>query len=227
MNKLVAISDGHEMTTAGKRTPPITEMSGYQIRENEFNKAVALILEQELLRCGFRVMNVSSTDNDTLQDRVTRANNANADIFVAIHYNAFDGKFDDYDPEGIDVHIYKSGGEAEKLAKCILEELIQGTEQKNRGVKVNNFYVLRETKMPAVLTENGFMDNKREALLMLNKSFQNEVAKEHARGICKYFGVEYVSVDDVQINKNQVEYYKQKLNDMRDFIDEVLKFGGY
>ena len=227
MKKLVAISDGHEMTTSGKRTPPITELNGYQIRENEFNKAVALILEQELLRCGFNVLNVSSTDNDSLEERVQRANNSKADIFVAIHYNAFDGSFDDYDPEGIEVHVYGLGGEAEKLAKCIIEELVQGTEQKNRGVKVNNFYVLRETKMPAVLSENGFMDNKREALLMLNSVFQNEVAKEHARGICKYFGVEYVSVDDVQVNKNQVEYYKQKFQDLKDFIDEVLEFGGY
>lgn len=55
--------------------------------------------------------------------------------------------------------------------------------------------------MSAVLTGNGFMDNKREALLMLNRNFQREVAIEHAKGICEYFNVKYVpnpiSTDDL------------------------------
>jgi len=189
---LVAISDGHELTTAGKRTPPIPELNGRVIKENEFNKAVALLLEAELKRCGFDVINVSSTDNDSLSDRTNRANNAKADIFVAIHYNAFDGKFDAYDPEGLSVHIYPGSKEGRKLAESVLKYLIQGTTQKNRGIKENNFHVLRETKMPAILTENGFMDNKREAMLMLDPDFQKEVAVEHAKGICDYFGVKYV-----------------------------------
>jgi N-acetylmuramoyl-L-alanine amidase len=46
--------------------------------------------------------------------------------------------------------------------------------------------------MPAILSENGFMDNKREALLMINKDFQKEVAVDHAKGICDYLGVKYV-----------------------------------
>lgn len=225
MSKLVAISDGHEMTTAGKRTPPIVELDGRQIKENEFNKAVALILEQELKRSGINVLNVSSTDNDSLADRVKRANDANADIFVAIHYNAYDGKFDDYDPEGLSVHIYGRGGEAEDLAECVHDELIQGTEQKDRGIVVSNFYVLRNTRMPAILTENGFMDNKREALLMINNAFRNEVAREHARGICKFFGVDYVSNEDVQSMQQTAEFYRNKLVDIQAFIKEALDFG--
>jgi len=186
---LVAISDGHEMHTAGKRTPVMPD--GSVIHENQFNKAVALLLEADLKRLGFKVINVSSTANDSLADRVNRANAANADIFVAIHYNAFDGKFDAYDPEGISVHIYGKGGEAEKLAIEVHKFLIQGTSQKDRGIVVSNFYVLRNTKMPAILTENGFMDNLKEAQLMLDPKFQAEVASEHSKGICSYFGVKY------------------------------------
>ncbi len=210
MKKLVAISDGHELTTVGKRTPPIPELKNRVIHENEFNKAVTLLLEAELRRCGFDVINVSPTDNDTLSDRVTRANNAKADIFVAIHYNAFDGKFDDYDPEGLSVHIYGKGGKAEKLAKCVLKYLKEGKKQKNRGIQVNNFYVLKNTKMPAILTENGFMDNKREAMLMLNPDFQKEVAVEHAKGICDYFGVKYI--------------FKEEGTELSDWAKEAYKF---
>lgn len=192
MSKLIAISDGHELTTPGKRTPPIPELGGRVIKENEFNKAVAIMLEKELLRCGFNVINVSSTDNDSLADRVNRANAARADIFVAIHYNAFDGKFDAYDPEGLSVHIYPGSVQGRKLAENVLKYLKEGTPQKNRGIVENDFYVLRNTKMPAILTENGFMDNKREALLMIDENFQKEVAIEHAKGICDYFGAKYI-----------------------------------
>lgn len=225
MSKLVAISDGHELTTAGKRTPPIVELGGRVIKENEFNKAVAIILEQELRRCGFRTLNVSSTDNDTLEDRVKRANDAKADIFVAIHYNAFDGKFDAYDPEGISVHIYGKGGQAEKLANTVLEELLKGTPQKNRGVVVSNFYVLRNTVMPAILTENGFMDNKREALLMIDNDFRQEVAEEHARGICKYFNVEYVGNDRVETLKAERDFWKQKVYEMLNVAEKATLEG--
>ena len=58
--------------------------------------------------------------------------------------------------------------------------------------------------MPAILSENGFMDNKREAILMTNPHFQLEVAQEHAKGICKYFDVKYVPAKE-STNSNLAE----------------------
>nr|WP_305078616.1 hypothetical protein [Pseudalkalibacillus hwajinpoensis] len=55
--------------------------------------------------------------------------------------------------------------------------------------------------MIAVLTENGYMDNKFEALLMLDKDFQKEVAIEHAKGICDYYGVTYKPEEDLSLLK--------------------------
>jgi hypothetical protein len=74
-----------------------------------------------------------------------------------------------------------------------LDELKKGTKQINRGIVEQNLHVTRETVMPAILTENGFMDNAAEANLMLDKKFQSEVAVEHAKGICKYMGIPYVA----------------------------------
>ena len=189
---LIALDDGHGMTTAGKRTPHIPELGRF-IHENEFNRAVVKFLDKELKRCGFATLQVAPTDADTpLSARTKLANDKKADAYIAIHYNAFDGKFDDYDPEGLSVHIYPGSKEGRKLAECIIKYLAQGTKQKNRGVRENNYHVVRETNMPAVLSENGFMDNKREAMLMVNVDFQKEVAREHAQGICDYFKVKYV-----------------------------------
>jgi N-acetylmuramoyl-L-alanine amidase len=195
MSKLIALDDGHGMETSGKRTPHIPELGRF-VHENEFNKAVVGYLDTELRRCGFRTLLVAPTDADTpLSTRINLANAQKVDAYISIHYNALDGKFDGNDPEGSSIHIYtgQTNKESGKLAQAIAKYLKGGTPQKFRGIIENDFAVLRETNMIAILSENGFMDNKREALLMVNPAFQKEVAKEHAQGICEYFGVPYVA----------------------------------
>ena len=220
---LVALDDGHGMETPGKRTPPIKELDGRVIRENEFNREVIKILSENLKRCGIGTILVAPSDkNISLRERVRTANKFDADIFVSVHYNAYDGRFDSYDPEGISVHIYPDSKGGRKLAECILKYLKEGTIQKNRGIRENNFYVLRNTRMPAILTENGFMDNKREAMLMLNKNFQREVAREHAKGICDYFGLKYVKEDEEDIEKILDKVSELGIIDNKDYWLQVL-----
>src|SRR5690606_32698781 len=106
--KLVALDDGHGENTPGKRTPYIEQINRV-IKENEFNSAVVNIMAEQLRRNGYRVLLVAPTGYDTpLKQRTDLANKHKADIYVSIHYNAFDGKFDGEgkDPEGISVHIY-------------------------------------------------------------------------------------------------------------------------
>lgn len=189
--KTIALDDGHGMETAGKRTPYVKKYGRF-IKENEFNRAVVNFLADELLANGFRVLLVAPTDADTsLAQRVKDANAHKVNAYISIHYNALDGKFDGNDPSGIEIHHYPPAQDSRRLAESIGKYMKQGTKQKWRGVKATNYYVLRETTMTAVLSENGFMDNEQEAELMLNVSFQKETATEHAKGICDYFGVKY------------------------------------
>ncbi len=194
MTYLIALDDGHGMETPGKRTPYINSL-GRSIKENEFNRAVVSFLDGELQRSGFDTLLVAPTDEDTsLSTRTNQANRAGADAYISVHYNAFDGSFDGSNPSGIELYVYPGhlNREAGILAKSIANYLREGTPQEFRGVKEANFHVLRETAMIAVLTENGFMDHPDEALLMIDPEFQREVAIEHAKGICDYFGVPYV-----------------------------------
>ncbi|MCA0173050.1 N-acetylmuramoyl-L-alanine amidase [Bacillus sp. RAR_GA_16] len=203
MPKLIALDDGHGMNTAGKRTPYIPEI-GRSIQENEFNREVVKYLKIELERCGFQTLLVAPTNTDTpLSTRTNLANSKKADAYIAIHYNAFDGSFSGADPSGIELYVYlgHTNKEAGKLASSIAKYLRQGTPQNYRGIKEADFHVLRETNMIAVLTENGFMDNKFEALLMLDKDFQKEVAIEHAKGICDYYGVTYKAEEEMSLLK--------------------------
>jgi N-acetylmuramoyl-L-alanine amidase len=191
---LIAIDDGHGIGTAGKRTPYI-ESLGRQIRENEFNEAVTFYLKEELIRCGFRTLLTAPTDYDTpLTMRTNLANSMGADALVSNHFNALDGEFDGpgKDPEGISVHIYPGAKNGRELAEHVAKYLRQGTKQKYRGIVEQNLHMTREFDRVAILIENGFMDNEREALLMINEDYQRECAREQAQGICEYFGVPYV-----------------------------------
>ena len=206
---LIALDDGHGMKTPGKRTPKLPD--GTIIHENEFNRAVVKLMDADLKRIGFRTLLVAPNDDDpSLATRTNLANSKKADIYVSIHYDAFDGKFDGNDPSGHSLHIYPKSSKSRKLAECIHKYYIQGTVQNDRGIKESNFHVLRETKMPAVLSENGFMDNEKEAMLMLNKAFQEEVALEHVKGICDYFGVKYTTgATNVDRSDTAMTYYKR------------------
>lgn len=191
MSKLIAIDAGHGINTPGKRTPPFPN-TGQVIREWQFNYPTSKKLEEALKRCGFRTIHVSDTDaGPTLAERVNRANNANADLFVSIHYNAFRGEWGTHG--GTETYHFNGSRNGKRLADLVNPELVKATGFRNRGVKAGNFYVLRETKMPAILTESGFMDNLTEAGKMLDEKFQEANAEAICRGVCAYFGVRYVA----------------------------------
>jgi N-acetylmuramoyl-L-alanine amidase len=194
---LIALDDGHGIGTSGKRTPYIKSL-GRQIRENEFNDAVTYFLKEELERCGFRTLLIAPTDYDTpLTMRTNLANSMGADALVSNHFNALDGEFDGSgkDPEGMSIHIYPGAKYGRELAEHVAKYLKQGTKQMYRGIVEQNLHMTREFNRAAILVENGFMDNEREALLMINKEYQSECAREQAQGICDYFGIPYVPVD--------------------------------
>ena len=90
-----------------------------------------------------------------LRDRAFIANSIKADAFVSIHVNASPK----HNARGEEIWIYPGSIKSAKLANSIatyIDEIVPG---RFRGVKEGNFYVLRKTKMPAVLIEVGFLDN--------------------------------------------------------------------
>lgn len=200
---LAFLDDGHGSETPGKRTPVIKEL-GRSIKENEFNSAVVDLIAKKVKPMGIvPILVAPGTADRPLKERTDFANktfkeyqskygNANVKaVYISVHYDALSSTFSS--AEGHSIYIYPgtSKGNSGKLANDVAGFLKQGTKQQWRGVKESNFHVLRETSMPAILTENGFMSNKWESLLMLNKDFQQEVATEHTKGIAKYFGITY------------------------------------
>lgn len=207
----IAIDAGHGSNTAGKRTPPfpydIPEYGikkGEQFREHIANVGVAVLLEEELQRCGFKTIRVgwndanAHDDIDTpLTERQRIIKNAKCDISISVHFNAYGDGRTFNTAEGVGVYIHdKYANDSKALATQVLKQLVQGTKQKNRGVTAQALALCncKNTGTQAsILLELAFMTNLHEATnLFVNPKFWKECAIEIARGVCAYTKVPYV-----------------------------------
>jgi N-acetylmuramoyl-L-alanine amidase len=128
---------------------------------------------------------LGTSNASSVTARVNQANFWGADIFISIHTNASVNP----SANGSEVLIYSvSSDEAYALAENILTEMTQVTGLRNRGiVERPGLYVLRRTRMPAVLVEMGFITNPGDAELMANSP--NLFALGIYRGILDYYGL--------------------------------------
>src|SRR5699024_1744915 len=118
---------------------------------------------------------MSRTNDKTvsLKRRTNEANNWGADYFLSIHCNSFNGSakgFEDYIYSGLS-NSSKTASYQNTLHKAVLKQ----NQLKDRGQKKENFHVLRESSMPALLTENGFIDNVHDAERMKKNAWQKKV----------------------------------------------------
>lgn len=134
---------------------------------------------------GVTVRMSRSTDKYlTLTQRANDANRWGADVFVSIHINAGGGVgYEDY------IYNGKVSSNTHKLQDAIHKK-VAPLFTRDRGRKRANFAVVRQTKMPAVLTENGFIDNKTDANFLSKKSNLKKIGEAHAKGIAVYLGLE-------------------------------------
>lgn len=120
--------------------------------------------------------------NMSLYETVKMANDLNVNIYVAGHSNAGGGK-------GTEGYFYPGSADGERLATCLYNRIAPITISPDRGVKSEDFYVLRNTNMTASLIEVMFHDNLVDVTDYLNKI--DLIAKAYALGIYDYFGIPY------------------------------------
>ncbi|HHX02429.1 MAG TPA: N-acetylmuramoyl-L-alanine amidase [Firmicutes bacterium] len=119
--------------------------------------------------------------NGQLAARTAVANHNNAEIFVSIH-NDWNGNSK---ISGTTSYYYHAHDWL--LADSIQKQLVGFLGSRNVGVKRGNFYVLRNTSMPAVLIEVGFLSNQREAQLLAQPWYRTAAAKGIFYGIVDYY----------------------------------------
>ncbi|MED4228224.1 N-acetylmuramoyl-L-alanine amidase [Neobacillus cucumis] len=167
---------------------------GNGLNEKDVTLDIALKLRTILLNQYENIdIKMSRTSDITkgLTERTNEANSWGADYYLAIHINAGRGT-------GYEDYIYSGLSDTSTSAKyqdIIHAEVLKLNSLTDRGQKKANFHVLRESHMPALLSENGFIDNAHDAALMKQSSWQQNVAQGHANGIAKAFNLPKKAVD--------------------------------
>lgn len=190
MENVVAIGGGHGLYTPGKRTPD-------DEREWSFNNKVVLAAIERLKE--YRDIKVVRMDDPTgqrdipLNERTNKANAAKADVLVSVHHNALTGKWGDHTGTEIYTYLGNQPGST-KLAKIVQPKLIKAYGLKDRGIKQANFHMVRESNMPAILTEGGYMDSNIDIKVLRDDNKLRDAGVAIADGIAEYFGM-YLSED--------------------------------
>jgi len=155
------------------------------LRETDVVLDVSKIVTNILNKKGVKVKMTRTNEIDLdLGPRVSMANNTKADIFVSIHANASVGKKRNIN--GLETFYY-SGWKGRLLAEKIQKQIIKVSPgSPDRGVRRGSYFVIKQTNMPAVLVEIGFVTGKLDGSRLSKDMHRERVAYAIARGILEY-----------------------------------------
>jgi len=198
MKKIKCLLDnGHGENTPGKRSPD------GRLQEWFYTREIAREVIAGLRKLGIDAEQIVKEDVDVpLSERCRRANEfyrqtgGNA-ILVSIHCNAAGSGSSWMSASGWEAYTSVGQTKADKLADCLYE----AAGKHLPGIKVrkdtydgdpdkeSNFYILKHTSCPAVLTENLFQDNKNDVDFLLSDEGKKKVIQLHIDGIAKYLSI--------------------------------------
>ncbi len=180
-SKTIVIDPGH----GGKDSGAV----GFGLYEKTAVLDTALKVRDLLKKTPFDVQ--LTRDKDVfieLSDRVAFANKLNADIFVSIHANAATSS-----ATGTETYYYSAAAtntrttESKKLASAIQARLVEAWNLRDRGVKNAGYIVIKQTEMPAVLAELGFITNADDNAKLKSPEWRQKAANAIYLGILDYY----------------------------------------
>ncbi len=124
----------------------------------------------------------ATDDFVTLERRAEFANEIDADLFMSVHANAYKQS-----TRGTETYYYHSN--SKQFGEIVHRHLVNATGFPDRKLQRARFYVLRNTDMPAVLIEAGFLTNPTEEKLLFQDDFQNKIAEAMADAIKEYLNL--------------------------------------
>lgn len=221
--------------TPGKRTP-----DGQP--EWEFNNKVILAFEEALKQYeGAEFLRTDDRSGKTdvpLKDRVDKANNWGAHVYISYHHNANKSIWGTHG--GTETLIQLGvNGKSLQLAQEIHPRIMKAYGLRDRGIKHQDLYITRKTKMPAVLIEGGFMDSTIDIKKLRDDSVLKAAGYAVAEAVAAYGGLKKkvvappvvvakptYSLDTIPV-KNPHTYRLAKLIDTSDkaLIDQLKKEG--
>ena len=177
----IGLDCGHSKNTKGKQTP-----NG--VKEWTLNNAVRKHIVDILKDYDVEIIHTDNNEgymDETLSSRLAKYKTAKVDAFVSIHHNAFNDVWNN--ATGVEVYVDKKATSKDmKLAECVYNRLVKYTGLKGRGIKKENFYVINQNTIPAILVEGGFMTNKTDYKVITSDAGQIAYAKAVAEGLVEF-----------------------------------------
>lgn len=190
MKRTVLLDNGHGgiingvYQTSGKRSPQWED--GSQLFEGEFTRHIVNGIISKLTELDIPYVNIAPELEDiSLSTRVNRANNYSNSVYVSVHANAGGGK-------GFEIFTSHGSTKSDVFAEVFVEEFakefptikIRADKSDGDSDKEANFYVLKNTRMPAVLTENFFMDTEHECReYLMTENGRQRIIDFHVKAI--------------------------------------------
>ena len=161
--------------------------------EKDITLAVALKLGKVLKNKGLNVIYTRKDDTvfstNINKDLIARANVANdnsADLFISIHLNSSEYE----DARGTETYYHPASTSGKILAEKVQAELVKAVKMPDRGIKSNDFLVLRSSIAPSILVELGYISNAEDEAILNDSAYQDKFATAIAKGIITYLQVE-------------------------------------
>lgn len=203
----IGLDAGHGLKTAGKQTP-----NG--IKEWTLNDYVRDRVIEYLKPYDVEIIctdnNEGSVDEPLKQRRATYLN-ANVNAFVSIHHNAYTGNWNK--ATGVEVFVDKNNTKQDyTLAECIYKNLPNYTGLKGRGIKKENWLVINQNKVPAVLVEGGFMDSTIDYPVITSEKGQDGYARAVAEGLIDFLGLVKGSGEQINTQKERTKSWQMTMN---------------
>lgn len=149
--------------------------------EKDINMDIVNEMVPLLEYCGVKVLLTRKGDETVaLEERSGFANESEADRFVSIHCNYCEG---DASVAGLECYYWQDSGIGQSYAKSIVQAAEESGEIKVRGIRTQDFHVLRETQITAVLIETGYLSNREEGGKLKNPDYQKNLAFYLVKGI--------------------------------------------
>jgi len=178
---LIYLNAGHGGKDAGA--------IGNELKEKDLTLDICKRIEAGLQNYECEVLMSRSEDVFLTLDEVTdKANQAKADVLISVHINSATTAI----AKGFETFIYPKASAGTKAFQNVLHQEIKmamGLKITDRGKKQENFHVLRESNMKAVLTENLFISNASDAAHLASDNFKQKIADGHTSGIQKFLGL--------------------------------------
>ena len=178
-------------------------------------KQIRDILESEYQDVSVRM----SRTGDTFPSLVQRTNEANswgADYFMSIHINSGGGT-------GFETFVYRGSGKpVTTYQNDIHDEILKVIGLRDRGKKQANFHVIRESRMPAILTENGFIDSASDSAKMKDANWIHDVARAHVVGLEKAFSLRKKNNNTLVVQEEEEEMFVPSNNSLKEAVSVML-----